>query len=153
MHVLGARFETDEAAFGALRQLRARFDLGDGDAEVLPLGSTEYEAPSSGTILAGRFRVEVLEEVRALLERVGGTVCVDRDDVPLPVDTAREQAFPVDVAQIEEPRARRASSTRERREDRDLRPGVHAFAGGPWQVERRARRRDEDPPSSAGRRR
>jgi hypothetical protein len=144
MHVLGARFESHEGAHVALRELRARFDLGERDAEVLPLGSTEYESPSSGLILAGRFREEVARDARALLERLGGTVFVHRDDAPLAVDTAWERAASSEAPAQNEVASRRASPTRERRESRDARDGIEAFAGSRWQVERRARRRDDD---------
>jgi hypothetical protein len=135
MHILGARFESDQRAFDALRELRARFDLGDGDAEVRPLGSTEYEEPTSGLILAGRFRSEVLDDVTALLEHLGGSVFVDREDAPLPVDTAWDRVFPDrgagGGAAADEVPPRRASASRDRRDRREAREGAEAFRTTP----------------------
>ena len=91
MHVLGARFGTTQAALTALRELRARFALGEHDAEVLPLGSTQYEAPTSDVILAARLRPELVSDVVAMLEDLGGSVVVARSEwqgSPPPVEPA-----------------------------------------------------------------
>lgn len=82
MHVLGARFGTTHAALTALRKLRARFALGEHDAEVLPLGSTQYDAPTSDLILAARFKPELASEAVAILEDLGGRVVVDHSEWP-----------------------------------------------------------------------
>jgi hypothetical protein len=82
MHILGARFKRDEPAFAALRELRARYDLREDDAAVWPLGTTQYDRPASDLILAGRFRPEVLDDVKALVEALGGTVVFDRAEWP-----------------------------------------------------------------------
>jgi len=84
VHVLGARFETTQEALTALQELRARFALADIDADVRPLGSTRYEAPTSGLILAARFRPELVADVIAILEDFGGTVVVEHSDMPGP---------------------------------------------------------------------
>jgi hypothetical protein len=80
VHVLGARFGTTHAALTALRELRARFALGEHDAEVLPLGSTQYDAPTSDLILAARFKPELASEVIAVLEDLGGRVVVEHSE-------------------------------------------------------------------------
>lgn len=80
MHVLGARFGTTHAALTALRELRARFALGEHDAEVLPLGSTQYDAPTSDLILAARFKPELASAVVAVLEDLGGRVVVEHSE-------------------------------------------------------------------------
>jgi hypothetical protein len=84
VHVLGARFESTVAAQRALRELRARYAIGDRDAEVRPLGTTEYDAPTSDLILAARFGPDVIPEVVSMLERLGGEVIVERDERPPP---------------------------------------------------------------------
>ncbi|HEV2005222.1 MAG TPA: hypothetical protein VGQ85_01290 [Candidatus Limnocylindrales bacterium] len=78
MHILGARFGTTDAGLAALRELRARFSIGDQDAELRPLGSTQYDAPTSDLILAARFKPDIVPEVVSMLEGHGGTVVVDR---------------------------------------------------------------------------
>jgi hypothetical protein len=88
VHILGARFGTTHAALTALRELRARFALGEHEAEVLPLGSTQYDAPTSDLILAARFQPEVVPEAVAILEDLGGRVVVEHPEwqaMPLPV--------------------------------------------------------------------
>jgi hypothetical protein len=91
VHVLGARFGTAHAALTALRELRARFALGEHDAEVLPLGSTQYDAPTSDLILAARCEPELASEVVAVLEDLGGRVVVEHSEwsgLPPPVEPA-----------------------------------------------------------------
>jgi hypothetical protein len=82
VHVLGARFGTTHAALTALLELRARFSLGEHDVEVLPLGSTEYDAPTSDLILAARFKPELVPEVVAIVEDLGGRVVVEHAEWP-----------------------------------------------------------------------
>jgi len=82
VHVLGARFGTIHAALTALRELRARFGLGEHDAEIRPLGSTQYDAPTSDLILAARLEPEVVAEVVAILEHLGGRVVVEHPEWP-----------------------------------------------------------------------
>jgi hypothetical protein len=82
VHVLGARFGTTHAALTALRELRARFGLGEHDAEVLPLGSTQYDAPTSDLILAARFKPELVPQAVEILEDLGGRVLVEQSEGP-----------------------------------------------------------------------
>jgi hypothetical protein len=84
VHVLGARFESTAAALAALRELRSRYEIDERDAEVRPLGTTEYDAPTSDLILAARFQPDVIPEVITMLERLGGEVVVERDEWPPP---------------------------------------------------------------------
>jgi hypothetical protein len=84
VHVLGARFESTSAAVAALQELRSRYAIDDRDAEIRPLGTTEYDAPTSDLILAARFRPDVIPEVITMLERLGGQVVVERDEWPPP---------------------------------------------------------------------
>jgi hypothetical protein len=84
VHVLGVRFGTTHAALTALRELRARFGLGEHEAEVLPLGSTQYDAPASDLILAARFKPELVSQVVAILEDLGGRVVVEHPEWPAP---------------------------------------------------------------------
>jgi hypothetical protein len=84
VHVLGARFGTTHAALTALRELRARFGLGEHDAEVLPLGSTQYDAPTSDLILAARFKPELVPQAVEILEDLGGRVVVEQSEGPGP---------------------------------------------------------------------
>lgn len=80
MQILGARFGTAHAALTALRELRARFALGEQDAEVLPLGTTEYDAPTSDLILAARFHPEVVPQAVTILEDLGGKVVAEQSE-------------------------------------------------------------------------
>jgi hypothetical protein len=82
MHVLGARFGTTHEALTALRELRVRYAIGEHDAEVRPLGSTQYDAPTSDLILAARFKPELVPEVVAMLQRLGGRVVVEQAEWP-----------------------------------------------------------------------
>ncbi len=82
MHVIGVRFETAHAAQVALRALRSRFAIADVDAEIRPLGSTRYDAPTSDLILAARFRPGLGPQVIVILERLGGTVVVRAAEPP-----------------------------------------------------------------------
>ena len=82
MHILGARSGTARAALTALRELRARFALGEHDAEVLPLGTTEYDAPTSDLILAARFHPEVVPQAVTILEDFGGEVVAEHSEWP-----------------------------------------------------------------------
>jgi hypothetical protein len=82
---LGARFEDRRMALEAMRQLRERFGLDLSDVEVQALGSTRYEEPPSGTLLAGRFRPEVADQAIDLIRGAGGVI-VERRLEPDPLD-------------------------------------------------------------------
>lgn len=81
---IGARFEDREVAVAAMQSLRDRFGLGISDIEVQALGSTRYEQPASGTLLAGRFSSTVGDEVVTMI-RAGGGEIIERRFEPDPV--------------------------------------------------------------------
>jgi hypothetical protein len=74
MHVVGARFADLESALAALGEIRARVPVGPGEVGVRALGSTHYEEPAWGFILAGRFAPAVVDAVVAIMEGRGGRV-------------------------------------------------------------------------------
>jgi hypothetical protein len=74
MHVVGARFRDLDSAIAALGAIQARAVVAPGDAAVRPLGSTRYETPARGFLLAGRFAPGDLEAVLEIVRRHGGVV-------------------------------------------------------------------------------
>jgi hypothetical protein len=74
MHVVGARFANLESANAALGDIRSSVAIPRSDVAVRPLGSTRYEQPASGFVLAGRFPAIEVERVLGIVERYGGTV-------------------------------------------------------------------------------
>lgn len=85
MYVVGVRFERVVEARAALAELRDRFGLGPGEADVRPLGSTEYGEPNEAHLLAGRFEDHAVAEVMALVRRRGGVIVELRTDDPSPI--------------------------------------------------------------------
>jgi hypothetical protein len=71
---IGARFEARDEAVETMLELRRRFDLGVSDVEVRDLGSTAYEQPPSGTLLAGQFPSPRADEVVDVIHRHGGAI-------------------------------------------------------------------------------
>jgi hypothetical protein len=84
---IGARFDERDEAVQTMLELRNRFDLGVSDVEVRDLGSTAYEEPPSGTLLAGQFPSPRAEEVVDLIRQHGGAI-VERRSEPDPSTTA-----------------------------------------------------------------
>lgn len=82
MHVIGARFGHLEPAIAALGEIRARLAAGSGDVALRRLGSTRYEAPEDGFVLAGRFAPEDVDPVVSAVERFGGVVIARRVERP-----------------------------------------------------------------------
>jgi len=82
MIVLGARFRALAAARAALRAVRDAVALPRGDAAVRPLGSTRYDAPSDGFVLAGRFEDDDVPTVVRLVHAHGGRIIERRTDSP-----------------------------------------------------------------------
>ena len=81
MRVVGARFGAAADAERALDDLRGRFDLGERDAAVRPLGSTAYEDPvDDAVLLAGRFWPDRVTTVSAVVTEHGGEVVLDEDE-------------------------------------------------------------------------
>jgi hypothetical protein len=78
MHVVGARFATLDAATAALAEIRSNVAVERGDVGVRPLGSTDYEEPARGFLLAGRFASADTDQVKAIVRRHGGTVLSHR---------------------------------------------------------------------------
>jgi hypothetical protein len=74
MHVIGARFADLESAVAAMAEIRGRVPVGPGEVGVRALGSTHYEEPAWGFILAGRFAPAVVDAVLAIVEARGGSV-------------------------------------------------------------------------------
>lgn len=87
MHVIGARFANLESANAALSEIRASVAIPRADVAVRALGSTRYEQPASGFILAGRFPGVEVERVLGIVERNGGTVLTRHVERPQPVLT------------------------------------------------------------------
>ncbi len=74
MTVIGARFPNLEKAVAALRAVRARVSVAPDDVAVRPLGSTRYEEPARGFVLAGQFAAGDADVVTEILRRQGGAV-------------------------------------------------------------------------------
>lgn len=93
MHLIGARFEHLEPATAALREIRARVGVEAGDVALRPLGSTRYEEPAKGYVLAGRFSASDVAPVIDIVERRGGAIVARRVDRAAP-GLARAGAAP-----------------------------------------------------------
>lgn len=78
MRVLAVAFPERDAAVRALHDLRTQYELGPGDAGVAPLGNDTPD--DARTVLAGRFRDEVVDDVRRYVTDRGGEVVSDVDE-------------------------------------------------------------------------
>jgi hypothetical protein len=78
MRVLAVAFAERSAAIRALDALRLRYGLEPTDASVAPLGSDG--ASTARTVVAGRFRDEVVDDVRRYVTELGGEVVSDVDE-------------------------------------------------------------------------
>jgi hypothetical protein len=75
LHLVAAVFPDWDGARAAERDLNALLDVGDDDMAVGPAGG---DAGDDGpALLAGRFRIERLPEIEAVLLDHAGTVVVD----------------------------------------------------------------------------
>jgi hypothetical protein len=74
MHVIGARFADLESALAAMGEIRGRVPVDPSEVGVRALGSTHYEKPAWGFILAGRFAPAVVDAVLAIVQGRGGSV-------------------------------------------------------------------------------
>lgn len=92
MDVIGARFANLKSANAALGQIRASVAIPLADAAVRPLGSTRYEEPASGFLLAGRFPAVEIERVLGIVEVHGGTLLTRRVERPQPALTGSSAA-------------------------------------------------------------
>ncbi|HEY2888529.1 MAG TPA: hypothetical protein VGJ17_07925 [Candidatus Limnocylindrales bacterium] len=80
---IGARFEERDRAVETMLELRRRFDLDVADVEVRPLGTTHYDEPPPGTLLAGQFPANDVEAAVGLITASGGEI-VERRPEPDP---------------------------------------------------------------------
>ncbi len=78
MRVLAASFPDDASARAARTQLMRAFHLDPGQIGVEALAAARNV--SDVAILAGRFREEVVEAAREVVERHRGTLVIDIDD-------------------------------------------------------------------------
>jgi hypothetical protein len=75
LHLVAAVFPDWAGARAAERDLYVLLDVGDGDVSIGPAGG---DASGRGpALLAGRFRVERLPEIEAVVADHDGTVLVD----------------------------------------------------------------------------
>lgn len=82
---IGARFRDRDAAVEAMLELRRRFDLEIADVEVQPLGTTSYDEPTPGTLLAGQFPADAADAVVDLIGQRGGEI-IERRAEPDPAE-------------------------------------------------------------------
>jgi len=82
---IGARFHERDRAVDTMLELRQRFDLGVAEVEVRALGTTRYDEPPPGTLLAGQFPAGEAEQVVGLIEARGGEI-VERRSEPDPAE-------------------------------------------------------------------
>ena len=78
MRVLAVAFPERSAAIRVLDALRTRYKLEPADASVAPLGSEGARAVR--TVVAGRFRDDVVPDVRRYVTELGGEVVSDVDE-------------------------------------------------------------------------
>jgi hypothetical protein len=79
VRILAASFMDEDSAASAMRELDARFSTDGAGVSVAALGRASQPGGPT-TILAGRFREEVIAAVRHAVEGFGGTVVVDVDE-------------------------------------------------------------------------
>lgn len=136
MHLIGARFEHLEPASAALREIRALAAVESGDVALRPLGSTRYEDPARGYVLAGRFPTPDVGPVIQIVERHGGAIVARRVERMNPslARAATAQAGPVTD--------RRGSVTRNRLgrplRARNRRPAAFLRSRAAWERRLRA---------------
>ena len=82
MHVFGACFTDHASAAAALVEIRERVTVAPGDVAVRPMGSTNYEAPTQGFLLAGRFADDDVDAVAEIAEAHGGLIIERRLEWP-----------------------------------------------------------------------
>lgn len=78
MYLVGARFESLEAANAAIAELRQRMHVEPGEIGLRPLGSLHYEEPARGLVLAGRFGSREVPGVLEIIDRHGGEIVFKR---------------------------------------------------------------------------
>jgi hypothetical protein len=78
MRVLAVAFPERTVALRALEALRSHYELGPTEASIAPLGSDSMDG--ARTVFAGRFRDEVVADVRRYVAELGGEVVSDVDE-------------------------------------------------------------------------
>jgi hypothetical protein len=103
---IGARFLERDRAVETMLELRDRFDLGVADVEVSPLGTTRYDEPPPGTLLAGQFPADDADTIVGVITERGGEI-VERRPEPDPAEAMGSIATlapPEPARRIEPPR-------------------------------------------------
>ena len=70
--IVAIQFPDRDAAELALRHLRE--EVADGDGDIAPLGSTDYDHAPGGVVLAATVTAEGVEAARAIAAAHGGVV-------------------------------------------------------------------------------
>jgi hypothetical protein len=121
MELVGARFSEARAAESALREIEVASGGQSIDAAIHALGSTLYDKPVSAVVLAGRFEIDAVDGVIAIIERHGGTILTRRREWSDVAANARSAAGE-DQAHIIPFREKRPAARSEDVERRRLRP-------------------------------
>lgn len=136
MHLIGARFEHLEPASAALREIRALAAVEPGDVALRALGSTRYEEPAHGYVLAGRFHATDVARVIETVERHGGAVVARR------IERLNPSLVRANSAQAGPARERRGSVARNRLgrpvRARNRRPAAFLRSRAAWERRLRA---------------
>ena len=80
MYLVGARFESLEAANAAIAELRQQTGVEPGEIGLRPLGSLSYDEPARGLVVAGRFGSGDVPGVLEIIDRHGGEVVFKRTE-------------------------------------------------------------------------
>ena len=78
MYLVGARFESLEAANAAIAELREHVSVEPGEIGLRPLGSLHYDEPARGQVVAGRFGHRDVPAVLEIVARHGGEIVFKR---------------------------------------------------------------------------
>ena len=93
MYLVGARFESIEAANAAISELREQIPVEPGEIGLRPLGSLRYDEPARGVVVAGRFGHRDVAAVLEIMDRHGGEIVFKRAEWrrPRPVAVGSER--------------------------------------------------------------
>jgi hypothetical protein len=80
MYLVGARFESLEAAKAAIAELRQQTGVEPSEIGLRPLGSLRYDEPARGHVVAGRFGSRDVPGVLEIIDRHGGEVVFKRTE-------------------------------------------------------------------------
>ena len=94
MYLVGARFESLEAANAAVAELREHVSVEPGEIGLRPLGSLHYDEPARGQVVAGRFGHRDVPAVLEIMGRHGGEIVFKRAEWrrPRPVAVGSERS-------------------------------------------------------------